>query len=141
MQDLVLKSHKHQRFENGIPVLGEQFCGRAITVENKNFKEIFRGMPVSPESGFLVRMFNLDMPLSDGRFQDMMQPKLMVLESDSYNQIKLKGVQILSMGIATPAGNFSNYSLTLDLLNRKVAKATLHIHDRNIDIEYMDLEP
>ena len=37
MQDLVLKSTHHQRYQNGIPVMGSQYCNRTIKIENKEF--------------------------------------------------------------------------------------------------------
>ena len=85
-------------------------------------------------------MFNLDLPLGNGNFQPMMKPKLMVIESESYDQIKLRGARLKTMGIMVPDCDFSDYALTLRLVNRKVNTAILHMLDRNIEIEYRDIE-
>ena len=39
MQDLVLNSTHHQRYQNGIPVMGPQYCNRMIKIENKIFEK------------------------------------------------------------------------------------------------------
>ena len=82
-------SRCHQRYEDGKPVLGEQFCGRAIKIENKNFSELFKGLPVTPQNGFLVTMYNMDTPNFDGTYNHMMQPKLMELVADTGNSIRI----------------------------------------------------
>ncbi len=52
MVDLVLKSTHHQRYQNGVPVMGAQYCNRTIKIENKVFKEMFNGLEVTPKDGF-----------------------------------------------------------------------------------------
>ena len=137
MQNLILMSRCHQRYEDGKPVLGEQFCGRAIKIENKNFSELFKGLPVTPQNGFLVTMYNMDTPNFDGTYNHMMQPKLMELVADTGNEMLLKGVALTAMGNVVM--DYSDYGLTLTLENRKVVEFTLHLYDRNVDIEYTDL--
>ena len=137
MQNLILMSRCHQRYEDGKPVLGEQFCGRAIKIENKNFSELFKGLPVTPQNGFLVTMYNMDTPNFDGTYNHMMQPKLMELVADTGNEMLLKGVALTAMGNVVM--DYSDYGLTLTLENRKVVGFTLHLYDRNVDIEYTDL--
>ena len=130
MVDLVLKSTHHQRYQNGIPVMGSQYCNRTIKIENKVFKEMFNGLDVSPKEGFLVTMWNMDMPTPT----QQMQPKLMEMVADRGNTIELRGVQLKAMGVVT----FDNkdYGITLHLKNRQVVKCVLHLYDREVDIEY-----
>lgn len=130
MQDLTLISHNHQRYENGVPVMGRQFCDRAIIVQNKQFSEVLRGLPVEPKGGFLVRLINMDIN------QDQMMPKFMTMDSENGNSILLKGVSLKVMGSVFPAGDHKGYGLRLELRNRNVIKAILYMYDRNTEIEY-----
>lgn len=130
MQDLTLISHSHQRYQNGVPVMGLQVCNRAIIVQNKKFSEIFNGMKVSPSEGFLVRMINMDIN------KDQMMPKLMTMVSDTGNSILLKGVSLEVMGTIPPATNHKDYGLKLVLKDRNVVKCILYMYDRNTQIEY-----
>lgn len=139
MQDLTLISKRHQRYESGVPVRGIQHCGRALIIKNSDFRELMNGAPVTPTEGFLVRMINTDVRDAKGNYQEMMQPKLMTLVSDIANKIELKGVALTMMGVK--AVDFSDYSITLHLVNRMVAKCILHILDRGVDIEYLDIQP
>ena len=138
MQDLTLISQKHQRYENGIPVMGMQQCGRALIIKNSDFRQLMKGAPVTPSEGFLVRLFNTDVRDAQGNYQEMMMPKLMALVSDTTNKIELKGVVLKLMGIN--GRDYSDYAITLHLVNRNVVKCVLHMLDRGIDIEYLDIE-
>lgn len=53
MQNLVLKSTHHQRYQNGIPVMGDQYCNRTIKIENKIFKDMFNGLDVNQKKDSL----------------------------------------------------------------------------------------
>lgn len=130
MVDLVLKSTHHQRYQNGIPVMGSQYCSRTIKIENKVFKDMFNGLDVNPKEGFLVTMWNMDMPTPT----QQMQPKLMVMVADTGDKIELRGVQLRAMGVV--AYDNKDYGMTLHLRNRNVVKCTLHMYDRGVDIEY-----
>lgn len=130
MVDLVLKSTHHQRYQNGVPVMGSQYCNRTIKIENKVFKEMFNGLDVSPKEGFLVTMWNMDMPTPTHQ----MQPKLMVMVADTGDKIELRGIQLKAMGVV--AYDNKDYGITLHLRNRNVVKCTLHMYDRGVDIEY-----
>lgn len=130
MQDLVLKSTHHQRYQNGVPVMGSQYCNRTIKIENKVFKEMFNGLDVTPKEGFLVTMWNMDMPVPT----QQMQPKLMEMVADTGDKIVLRGVQLQAMGIV--AYDNKDYGITLNLRNRDVVKCVLHMYDRGVDIEY-----
>lgn len=133
MQDLVLKSTHHQRYQNGVPVMGSQYCNRTIKIENKVFKEMFNGLDVTPKEGFLVTMWNMDMPVPT----QQMQPKLMVMTTDTGDKIVLRGVQLQAMGVV--AYDNKDYGITLHLRNRNVVKCVLHMYDRGVDIEYDEL--
>lgn len=130
MQDLVLKSTHHQRYQNGIPVMGSQYCNRTIKIENKVFKEMFNGLDVTPKEGFLVTMWNMDMPVPT----QQMQPKLMEMVADMGDKILLHGVTLKAMGVV--AFDNKDYGITLYLKNRNVVKCVLHLLDRGVDIEY-----
>lgn len=130
MVDLVLKSTHHQRYQNGVPVMGAQYCNRTIKIENKVFKEMFNGLEVTPKDGFLVTMWNMDTltPVQQ------MQPKLMEMVADMGDKILLRGVTLKTNGIV--AFDNKDYGMTLHLRNRNVVKCVLHIYDRGVDIEY-----
>lgn len=130
MVDLVLKSTHHQRYQNGVPVMGAQYCNRTIKIENKVFKEMFNGLEVIPKDGFLVTMWNMDTltPVQQ------MQPKLMEMVADMGDKILLRGVTLKTNGIV--AFDNKDYGMTLHLRNRNVVKCVLHIYDRGVDIEY-----
>ena len=130
MVDLVLKSTHHQRYQNGVPVMGSQYCNRTIKIENKVFKEMFNGLEVTPKDGFLVTMWNMDTltPVQQ------MQPKLMEMVADMGDKILLRGVTLKTNGIV--AYDNKDYGMTLHLRNRNVVKCVLHIYDRGVDIEY-----
>ena len=130
MQDLVLKSTHHQRYQNGIPVMGSQYCNRTIKIENKVFKDMFNGLDVNPKEGFLVTMWNMDTLTPTHQ----MQPKLMEMEADLGNKILLRGVTLKAMGVV--AFDNKDYGMTLHLKNRNVVKCVLHLLDRGVDIEY-----
>ncbi len=130
MLDLVLKSTHHQRYQNGIPVMGAQYCNRTIKIENKVFKEMFNGLDVSPKQGFLVTMWNMDTPNPTPQ----MQPKLMEMVTNTDDKILLRGVVLKTMGVV--AYDNKDYGMTLHLKNRNVVKCVLHLYDRGVDIEY-----
>jgi len=131
MRDLTLISSRHQRYEQGVPVRGVQYCKRAIIIKNQDFRELI-DIPdyLLDVEGFVVKMYNMDAGDSNGYYPEMMSPKLMQLVSDEIDKIELRGVPLL---------NFSDYAITLHLINRKVDMCVLHMLDRDIDIEYMDI--
>lgn len=131
MQDLTLISHSHQRYQNGVPVMGKQMCDRVFVVQKKNFYELFKCSNVIPSEGYLVRLINMDTN------QDQMMPKLMTIDSDDGNSILLKGINLKVMGMETPSTNHKDYGLKLILKNRNVVKCILYMYDRNTEIEYI----
>ena len=129
MRDLTLISSRHQRYEQCVPVRGVQYCKRAIIIKNQDFRELI-DIPdyLLDVEGFVVKMYNMDAGDSNGYYPEMMSPKLMQMVSDKTDKIELRGVPLL---------NFSDYAITLHLINRKVDRCVLHMLDR--DIEYMDI--
>lgn len=130
MQDLTIISHSHQRFLNGVPVMGHQICDRAFVVQKKKFTELFNCSNVVPSEGYLVRLINMDIN------KDQMMPKFMQIVSDDGNSILLKGINLKVMGHETPSTNHKDYGLKLILKDRNVIKCILYMYDRNTEIEY-----
>lgn len=133
MLDLILNSTHHQRYQNGIPVMGDQFCNRMIKIENKDFSTMFDGLDVTPKQGFLVTMWNMD-TLTPTQH---MQPKVMEMVADTGDKILLRGIELKSMGRVLYDN--TDYGISLYTPNRQVEKCVLHLYDRGVDIEYDEL--
>ena len=118
--------------------MGLQHGERILAITKSDFRKLMKGAPVIPDKGYLVRMLNADIKDANGNYQEMMQPKLMQLVSDTVNKIELRGVTLKIMGVT--GINFNDYAITLHLVNQKVTKCILHMLDRNIDIEYLDIQ-
>jgi hypothetical protein len=134
--DFVLKSPDHLRYENGKHVSGPHGgAGRAVKVEpNVNGCE---GYDIESGDGYIVTVFNLDgnHPLWQNNVQ--MTPKPMRIISQSSDKIILRGYPTRAM---SPFGwvdfNGSDYGLTINFKNGQLENCILHMHDRNVDIEY-----
>ena len=117
-------SKDHIRYENGIHVSGPHGgAGRGIQiVPNFELKE-----------GYLVTIYNQDglHPLWGNNIQ--MAPKQMKVVRKSENEIELRG-----FGHDMFGNTFSDYGMTLKLYDGELEKCTLHMFDRNIDIEYQN---
>jgi len=126
------RSNQHQRYENGIPVMGEQNCLRSISVE-KNVSGC-DGYILRNGDGYIVRAMNLDLN------RPQMSPKPMRLKSHSPEKDELQGYVVSAR---TPFGyqevDMSDYGLTIYYTNGKVSKITLHMFDRDVDIEYRNI--
>lgn len=135
--DFVFKSSDHLRYENGRQVSGMQIgVNRAIKVEpNINGCE---GYNIKGGIGYIVTVFNLDgnHPLWSTNVQ--MSPKPMKIVSESSDKIILRGYPVKAM---SPFGwidfNGEDYGLSVYLKNGDIFKCILHMHDRNVDIEYL----
>lgn len=131
MPDFIIRylSDAHQRFENGNRVMDYQHCGRLITVE-RNINGC-SGYRLVNGDGYIVRIHNLDLD------KPQMSPKPMRLVNASNNKIELRGYPVQAI---TPFGwdNFdlSDYGLTLLLEENTIKQCTLHMFDRNTEIEY-----
>ena len=55
MEDLILTSKCHKRYENGLPVMGLQYSGRILAITKSDFGKLMKGAPVIPDKGYLVR--------------------------------------------------------------------------------------
>lgn len=134
MNDLTLIYDYHQRYQDGIPVMGLQYSKRAIVVNNANFSEILRCNDATPSHGFIVRIIDTYSQ------RDIMMPKFMRLLQDNGDEIILKGVSVKVMGIETPAADCKQFGLKLILKNRNVVKSIFFMYDRRTYIEYFNDE-
>ena len=121
--NFVFKSYDHLRYENGQHVSGPHGgANRAITVE-PNRKN---------EKSFTVTFYNLDGPHPVWRNNVQMAPKQMEIIQQTIDKIVLRGYGYDAMG-----GSFADYGITIHLKNSTIEKCVLHMHDRNVDIEYL----
>jgi len=121
--NFVFKSPDHIRFENGKHVSGPHGgAGRAVKVEPN----------ISGGEGYTVTLYNLDgnHPVWQNNVQ--MAPKQMKVIQQAGDKIILRGYGHDAMG-----SSFADYGLTIYFKNGEVEKCILHMHDRNVDIEYL----
>ena len=125
----VFESNQHQRYENGKPVQGLQICPRLIKLEENTHG--CNGYQLRAGDGYIVRMINGDTG------NEQMAPKPMRVIKSTESELLLRGYKVNAM---TPFGfqevDMADYGLSVVLNNSKVAKCTLHMYDRNVDIEY-----
>ena len=117
------KSTDHIRYANGIDISGHNYnCKRRIRIENN----------ISGNEGYTVTIFNDDgiNPLWGSNVQ--MAPKQMKIIKCHNGVIKLQGFGYNSMG-----SPFSEYGITIIFRNNEIDSCTLHMLDRNVDIEYL----
>lgn len=131
VQPFTFKSTSHQRYEDGVPVLGLQKCIRTISVE-KNTNGC-KGYKLSPGIGYIVKIYNDDIQKPN------MSDKPMVVVNKTFNKVDLRGFPIEAQG---PFGcwvevDYRDYGLTIYYKDGEVDKCVLHMFDRNIDIEYL----
>lgn len=130
-------SSDHLRYENKILVSGPHGgARRAIKVEpNINGCE---GYDVENGDGYIVTTFNLDgvHPVWQNNVQ--MSPKPMRVIENSEKLIILRGFPTRAM---SPFGwidfDGQDYGLSIHLDNGTITKCVLHMHDRNVDLEYL----
>jgi hypothetical protein len=121
--NFLFKSFDHIRYENGRHVSGPHGgANRAVKVEPN----------INGGEGYTVTLYNLDgnHPVWQNNIQ--MAPKQMKIVNQTSDKIVLRGYGSDSMG-----NTFSDYGLSINLKNGSVEKCILHMHDRNIDIEYL----
>lgn len=128
-EPFTFESNQHQRYESGNPILGLQKCPRTINVE-KNLNGC-SGYQLNPGDGYIVRMINGD----TGKEQMSAKPMRIIRSSSS--EVLLRGYKVNAM---TPFGfqeiDMADYGLSISLSKNQVSKYTLHMYDRDIDIEY-----
>ena len=129
-QPFTFNSRHHQRYQNGIPVMGLQNCGRTVSVE-KNINGC-RGYQIKPGDGYIIKIFNDDIG------QPNMSDKPMRIVSQSSDKVELRGYPLKAMG---PFGwmdvDYRDYGLTIYYRNGKIEKCVLHMFDRNLNLEYL----
>lgn len=129
IEPFVFESNQHQRYENGNAVQGLQDCPRTIILE-KNVDGC-SGYQLQPGDGYIVRMINGD----TGREQMAAKPMRVIKSTAS--KIVLRGYKVNAM---TPFGfqevDMADYGLSVTLSHGTIDKCTLHMYDRNVDIEY-----
>lgn len=121
--NFVFESGDHLRFENGKHVSGPHGgARRAIKVEPN----------ISGKEGYTVTVYNLDgnHPVWQNNVQ--MAPKQMKVILQANEKIVLRGYGNDAMG-----SSFVDYGLTVYYNENKPMKLKLHMHDRNVDIEYL----
>jgi hypothetical protein len=116
--NFIFKSSDHLRYQNSKLVSGPHGgAPRAFKVEPN----------ISGNEGQTVTMFN-----TDGQHVVQMAPKQMKIIQQSTDKIVLRGY-----GQDMTGASFADYGLTISFVNRQVVKCILHMHDRNVDIEYL----
>ena len=127
MENFIFNSSSHIRYENGRPVSGLRvYASRSIKVESDT-----RG-----KDGYILTIFNNEgnHPLHGNNMQ--MAPKPMKVISSSSNKTELRGFGADPRLMGNPVGNYSNYGITIFHTNNSIDKIILHLHDRNIELEY-----
>ena len=116
--NFVFNSSDHLRHENGRHVSGPHGgAPRAVKVEPN----------ITGNIGYTVTMFN-----TDGQYVVQMAPKQMKIIQQTNDKVILRGYGFDNMG-----SSFADYGLSIYYKNSIVEKCILHMHDRNVDIEYL----
>lgn len=133
IKPFVFRSTQHQRYQNGDKVGDLQHCVRTLSVE-KNVDGC-KGYKITPGVGYIVKLFNDDL----GKPQ--MSDKPMKVVSKTASKVELRGYPLQAMG---PFGwidvDYSDYGLTVYYKGEEVEKCVFHMFDRNIDLEYTQIE-
>ncbi len=125
--NFMFNSSSHLRYEGGIPVSGLRVtANRAVKVEPN----------IEGKDGYTVTIFNNDgnHPVWGNNVQ--MAPKQMKVVATSVNKTELRGWGADPRAFGDPAGNYSNYGITIFHSNNVIDKIILHMHDRRVDIVY-----
>jgi len=121
--DFVFKSRDHLRYENSVHVSGPHGgAGRAVKVEPN----------ITGDKGYSVTLYNLDGNHPVWKNNVQMAPKQMEIIQETDDKVVLRGYGHDNMG-----SSFTDYGLTIHFVNGEVNKCILHMHDRGVDIEYM----
>lgn len=130
LSDVYFVSSDHIRYQNGQRVSGPHGYGgpkRAIKIESD----------IQGQDGYTVTLYNLDgdHPVWGNNVQ--MAPKPMKVISSTDSQIVLRGYGEDPRAMGHPDGRFDHYGATVFHDNTKIIKIIMHMHDRNVDIEYL----
>jgi hypothetical protein len=121
--NFVFKSSDHLRYENNRHVDGPHGgANRAVRVEPN----------ITGGKGYSVTLYNLDgnHPIWQNNVQ--MATKQMEVIEDIENKVVLRGY-----GQDTIGASFADYGLTIYYADYEPIKCVLHMHDRNVSIEYL----
>ncbi|MDN5201215.1 hypothetical protein QQ008_07575 [Fulvivirgaceae bacterium BMA10] len=124
--DFIFKSSDHLRYENGQLVAGlSGGANRALKVEPD----------IQGREGYTVTLYNLDGNHPFWQNNVQMSPKPMRIIEQTSEKIVLRGYGHDIMG-----ESFEDYGLTIQIEENSIEKCILHMHDRNVDIEYKKAE-
>ena len=116
-------SDDHVRYEDGHEVSGNnKGANRGIEIE----------LNTQGGEGYTVTFYNLDGDHPAWGDNVQMTPKQMRVVRESENEIELRGFGSDSLG-----SSFSDYGVTIHYNGDEIEKVVLHMHDRNVDIEYL----
>ena len=116
-------SSDHNRYEFGRHVSGPHGGARRVVKVESN---------ITGGQGYSVSVYNMDGPHPVWQSNLQVGHKQMALSSQGTDKIVLKGFGQDQFG-----NSFAGFGLTIHLSNQKVAKCILHLHDRNVDLEYL----
>lgn len=128
ISDIYFESSDHMRYENGSHVSGPHGgARRAVKVEPN----------IEGKRGYTVTTYNLDgnHPLWGNNIQ--MAPKQMEVIETTDNKTVLRGYGEDPRAMGHPEGRFDNYGISIYHTNNTIEKIILHLHDKNVDIEYL----
>lgn len=117
------ESSDHIRYENKQKVSGPHGGARRMIKVQDN---------ITGNDGFTVTVYNMDGDHPVWQNNVQMAPKQMKIESRTNDKISLRGYGLDNMGFS-----FKDYGLTIHLQQNQISKCTLHMFDRNVDIEYL----
>lgn len=130
VKPFVFESPCHQRYENGLPVMGQQNCLRTVSL-HKN-EHGCKGYRLESGRGYIVSIWNNDLDKPN------MSDKPMDLIRQTEDRWEFRGYTLDAM---SPFGwmevDYSVYGFIVFLKNGEVEKCQLHMYDRNTYIEYM----
>lgn len=118
----VFTANTHQRYENGIPVKGEQIgVVRSVKIE-KN---------ISGNEGYTISI------------SPSMSAKPMKIIRHSNDSVYLQGYgydkMALMIGVPESVASFASYAMTIFFNDSQISHCTVHLLDRNVDIDYYNL--
>lgn len=123
LSNFIMYSSDHVRFQDGKHVSGPHGgAPRAIKIESN----IFGGR------GYTVTVYNMDGFENLGQNNIQMAPKQMKIIKSESAELVLRGFGYDVMG-----NSFEDYGISIHFMNNEVQKCTLHMYDRNVDIDYL----
>lgn len=129
IEPFVFVSNCHQRYEDGLPVMGLQQCMRTVRLERNT--NGCKGYRLNPGDGYVIKIFNDDLGKPN------MSDKPMRLVSKTTDKIEFRGFPIEAQ---SPFGwqevDYSDYGFVVHLKNGNIDKCVLYMYDRNTYIEY-----